>query len=446
LSLKNHKNTPMVSDFIQKNVTILRIMLIITSLLYYVSSTLRASDVKIILNNTSLSSPEWMQGSKEDLWLMQNLLKTGDRKKKVIKIVIDAGHGGHDSGAVGKNSYEKDIALKLALKVGDMIQSRYPDVEVIQTRTTDVFIPLFRRIQYANEQNADLFISIHCNFISNPKTRGTETFVMGLHRAGDNLEVAKRENASILLEQNYEANYDGYDPNSPEGHIMLSMYQNNYLDKSIEFAAAVEEQFGKLHISKSRGVKQAGFAVLRRASMPAVLVEAGFLSNDVEEAFLLSEDGQGVVSESVVRAFDKYYKINISKQNQIADNTTGANTKNGKNPDISDAKISSIKEAISSSMPKSNPQTVKSETNTVNTNIGVGEIQKFKVQIAALKSELADIDSAELRKIGSLTVKKQNDVNKYMVGDFVSRPSAEIAREKLKNLGYKGAFIVALNE
>ena len=446
MSLKNHKNTPMVSDFIQKNVTILRIMLIITSLLYYVSSTLRASDVKIILNNTSLSSQEWMQGSNEYLWLMKNLLKTGDLKKKVIKIVIDAGHGGHDSGAVGKNSYEKDIALKLALKVGDIIQSRYPDVEVIQTRTTDVFIPLFRRIQYANEQNADLFISIHCNFISNPKTRGTETFVMGLHRAGDNLEVAKRENASILLEQNYEANYDGYDPNSPEGHIMLSMYQNNYLDKSIEFAAAVEEQFGKLHISKSRGVKQAGFAVLRRASMPAVLVEAGFLSNDVEEAFLLSEDGQGVVSESVVRAFDKYYKINISKQNQIADNTTGANTKNGKNPDISDAKISSIKEAISSSMPKSNPQTVKSETNTVNTNIGVGEIQKFKVQIAALKSELADIDSAELRKIGSLTVKKQNDVNKYMVGDFVSRPSAEIAREKLKNLGYKGAFIVALNE
>jgi N-acetylmuramoyl-L-alanine amidase len=436
----------MVSDFIQKNVTILRIMLIITSLLYYVSSTLRASDVKIILNNSSLSSPEWIKGSKEDLWLKQNILKTGDRKKKVIKIVIDAGHGGHDSGAVGKNSFEKDITLKMALKVGDMIQSRYPDVEVIQTRTTDVFIPLFRRIQYANEQNADLFISIHCNFISNTKTRGTETFVMGLNRAGDNLEVAKRENASILLEQNYEANYDGYDPNSPEGHIMLSMYQNNYLDKSIEFAAAVEEQFGKLHISKSRGVKQAGFAVLRRASMPAVLVEAGFLSNDVEEAFLLSEDGQGVVSESIVRAFDKYYNVNISKQDQIADNTAGANTKNGKNPDISEAKILSIKEAITSAMPNSNPQAEKSDINTVNSNVVVGEIQKFKVQIAALKSELADIDSAELRKIGSLTVKKQNDVNKYMVGDFVSRPSAEIAREKLKNLGYKGAFIVALNE
>ena len=161
MSLKNHKNTPMVSDFIQKNVTILRIMLIITSLLYYVSSTLRASDVKIILNNTSLSSPEWMQGSKEDLWLMQNLLKTGDRKKKVIKIVIDAGHGGHDSGCVGKNSMEKDLTLKIAVMLGALIQQKYPDVEVLQTRTTDVFIPLFRRIQYANEQNADLIKDIH---------------------------------------------------------------------------------------------------------------------------------------------------------------------------------------------------------------------------------------------------------------------------------------------
>ncbi|MBK8668826.1 MAG: N-acetylmuramoyl-L-alanine amidase [Saprospiraceae bacterium] len=231
----------------------------------------------------------------------------GFGRKKMTRIVIDAGHGGHDSGAVGKNSYEKDLTLKMALKVGDMIQKKYPDVEVLQTRTTDVFIPLFRRIQYANEQNADLFISIHCNFISNPKTRGTETFVMGLHRAGDNLEVAKRENASILLEQNYEANYDGYDPNSPEGHIMLSMYQNAYLDKSIEFAADVEEQFSNLLLSKSRGVKQAGFAVLRRASMPAVLVEAGFLSNDVEEAYLMSDDGQNAVCQSLLKAFDTFY-------------------------------------------------------------------------------------------------------------------------------------------
>src|SRR5690606_5626622 len=123
-------------------------------------------------------------------------------------------------------------------------------------RTTDVFIPLFRRIQYANEENADLFISIHCNHIGNGKTRGTETFVMGLHRAEDNLAVAKRENASILLEYNYEQNYDGYDPNSPESHIILSMFQNSYLEKSINFAAKIENEFENMNFSKSRGVKQ----------------------------------------------------------------------------------------------------------------------------------------------------------------------------------------------
>jgi N-acetylmuramoyl-L-alanine amidase len=436
----------MVSDFIQKNVTILRVMLIITSLLYYVSSTLQASDVKIVLNSSKSPDQASILGSADEVSVFKAIGNLGGRKKNPIKIVIDAGHGGHDSGAVGKNAHEKDITLKLALKVGDMIQARYPDVEVLHTRTTDVFIPLFRRIQYANEQNADLFISIHCNFISNPKTRGTETFVMGLHRAGDNLEVAKRENASILLEPNYEANYDGYDPNSTEGHIMLSMYQNNYLDKSIEFAAAVEEQFGKLHISKSRGVKQAGFAVLRRASMPAVLVEAGFLSNEMEEAFLLSEDGRGAVSESIVRAFDKYYKANKSGQNLVSDNDVATNTKNVKNPEKPDTKTTNGKDTFPAAASTTMPSSDYGDKNTVITEPQVNEIQKFKVQIAALKSELADIDSAELRKIGSLTVKKQNDVNKYMVGDFVSRSSAEVAREKLKNLGYKGAFIVALSE
>lgn len=448
MPFKNHKSTPMVSDFIQKNVTILRILLIITSLIYYVSSTLQACDVKFILNINPASDQIFLSAIKSKDVLADQIINIGGGKNKITKIVIDAGHGGHDSGAVGKNSFEKDLTLKMALRIGEMIQTRYPDVEVLQTRTTDVFIPLFRRVQYANEQNADLFISIHCNFIGNAKTRGTETFVMGLHRAGDNLEVAKRENASILLEQNYEANYDGYDPNSPEGHIMLSMYQNNYLDKSIEFAAAVEEQFGKMHFSKSRGVKQAGFAVLRRASMPAVLVEAGFLSNEVEEAFLLSADGQGVVSESVVRAFDKFYKANMNKQNFPVIANAEQYAKNGNSTDKM-KKESLASDVLATQPAKAAKENSKDEKagNGKNSSINVsGEFQKFKVQIAALKSELADIDSEELRRIGSLTIIKQNEVNKYLVGDFVSRSSAEVAREKLKNLGYKGAFIVALNE
>ncbi len=434
----------MVSDFIQKNVTILRILLIITSLFYYVSSTLQAADVKVLLNKSNIGHEAGWLPYEMDAYLTTQIASIGKGKKKVSRIVIDAGHGGHDSGAVGKNVQEKDITLKLALKIGEMIQARYPDVEVLQTRTTDVFIPLFRRIQYANEQNADLFISIHCNYIGNPKTRGTETFVMGLHRAGDNLEVAKRENASILLEQNYEANYDGYDPNSPEGHIMLSMYQNNYLDKSIEFAAAVEQQFGSLLLSKSRGVKQAGFAVLRRASMPAVLVEAGFLSNEMEEAFLMSGDGQGAVAESLVRAFDQFYKNNLAIQNPVAEDNS--NTKDKKNTIAGKVQTENEKTKLNQVNSMSGVKENNGVKEPLTTQAGSVGLPKFKVQIAALKSELADVDSAELRKIGALSVQKQQDINKYLVGDFVSRASAEIAREKLKNLGYKGAFIVALNE
>lgn len=357
-----------------------------------------ACDVKVLLNNSGCSS-HYIHGSEVSRQDVMSMLgRPGKGGRKITRVVIDAGHGGSDPGAKGKNSVEKEITLSIALRLGDMIKSRFPDVEVFQTRTTDVFIPLFRRIQYANEQNADLFISVHCNFISNSKTRGTETFVMGLHRADDNLEVAKRENSSILLEQNYEANYEGYDPNSPEGHIMLSMYQNNYLEKSIEFAAAVESQFGSYMLSKSRGVKQAGFAVLRRASMPAVLIEAGFLSNETDEAFLLSDDGQKSVAESVVRAFSGFYS-NVNPKAEVITASPGP-------------------------IPSEGPL--------------------FQVQIAALKGEKTDMNTAELSRIGSLIVVKSGDFNKYMVGDFLSKESAEVAREKLKNMGYKGAFIVSV--
>lgn len=442
---QNHKNTSMVSDFIQKHVTILRIILLLTFITYYVSSTLQASGVKVLLNDSKL-----VQSKNIDIQAqydqISNAIKHLDTKSKTFKIIIDAGHGGHDPGAVGKNSKEKDLTLSMAVKLGEMVQNAYPEIEVLQTRTTDVFIPLFRRIQYANEQNADLFISIHCNFISSSKTRGTETFVMGLHRAAENLEVAKRENASILLESNYEANYDGYNPNSAEGHIMMSMYQNSYLDKSIEFAADVEAQFAASHLSKSRGVKQAGFAVLRRASMPAVLVEAGFLSNEVDEAFLLSDEGQKSVTESLLKAIGAFYKNNHNLHEVIE------KTKDATVSSINIKEVDKVS-ADKTSKPSTKPST-KVEPNIANTSkhaqgtstASISSNLYYKVQIAAFKNEMADMDTPELRKIGKLTVFKQNNVNKYLVGDYISRESAEIAREKLKNLGYKGAFVVVLSE
>lgn len=441
---QNHKNTSMVSDFIQKHVTILRIILLLTFITYYISSTLQASGVKVLLKDTKTVQIENVQWQSH-LDKIANDLKHVDTKSKTFKIIIDAGHGGHDPGAVGKNSKEKDLTLNMALKLGELIQKTYPEIEVLQTRTTDVFIPLFRRIQYANEQNADLFISIHCNFISSPKTRGTETFVMGLHRAAENLEVAKRENASILLESNYEANYDGYNPNSAEGHIMMSMYQNSYLDKSIEFAADVEAQFAASHLSKSRGVKQAGFAVLRRASMPAVLVEAGFLSNEIDEAFLLSEDGQKSITESLLKAIGSFYKNNKNLHDEIEKSkdasTTSINTK-----DVDKTPLDRTPKSSSNSIAKAESNVANVSKQAPNSTIAPSNSLYYKVQIAAFKNEMADMDTPELRKIGKLTVFKQNNVNKYLVGDYISRESAEIAREKLKNLGYKGAFVVVLSE
>lgn len=441
---QNHKNTSMVSDFIQKHVTILRIILLLTFITYYISSTLQASGVKVLLKDTKTVQIENVQWQSH-LDKIANALKLVDTKSKTFKIIIDAGHGGHDPGAVGKNSKEKDLTLNMALKLGELIQKTYPEIEVLQTRTTDVFIPLFRRIQYANEQNADLFISIHCNFISSPKTRGTETFVMGLHRAAENLEVAKRENASILLESNYEANYDGYNPNSAEGHIMMSMYQNSYLDKSIEFAADVEAQFAASHLSKSRGVKQAGFAVLRRASMPAVLVEAGFLSNEIDEAFLLSEDGQKYITESLLKAIGSFYKNNKNLHDEIEKSkdasTTSINTK-----DVDKTPLDKTPKSSSYSSAKAESNVGNVSKQAPNSTIAPSSGLYYKVQIAAFKNEMADMDTPELRKIGKLTVFKQNNVNKYLVGDYISRESAEIAREKLKNLGYKGAFVVVLSE
>ncbi len=225
---------------------------------------------------------------------------------RISTVVIDPGHGGHDPGCLGSSSQEKHIALSVGLALARYMQARFPGIRVIMTRSEDVFIPLYERAAIANRNDADLFISIHCNFMpGSAATRGSETYVMGLHTAEHNLKVAKRENAAILLEDNYQKNYD-YDPNSPEGHIMLAMFQNAYLEQSILFAERVEDKFQHHAQVKSRGVKQAGFVVLKETAMPSVLVEIGFLSNQEEEEFLKAEEGQLSVAESILLAFGEY--------------------------------------------------------------------------------------------------------------------------------------------
>ncbi|MDR1459853.1 MAG: N-acetylmuramoyl-L-alanine amidase, partial [Bacteroidales bacterium] len=195
-------------------------------------------------------------------------------QSSVKMVVIDAGHGGHDPGAIGITGVkEKDIALTIALKLGAMIEKN-TDVKVIYTRKTDVFVELHQRAQLANANHADIFISIHCNSVENNSTaRGTETYVMGLNKSQENLAIAQKENAAILTEKNYEDNYGGFDPTSPEAYIMFSLYQNAYLKQSISLAAAIQTEFKTVCKLQDRGVKQGALLVLWRSAMPSVLIE-----------------------------------------------------------------------------------------------------------------------------------------------------------------------------
>ena len=230
------------------------------------------------------------------------------QKYRVKKVVIDAGHGGHDHGASGRRSKEKDIALAIALELGNIIKQHMDDVQVIYTRQKDQFVTLHSRAKIANKNNADVFISIHCNATHNKTTRvyGTETFTMGLHNSAHNLAVAKRENEVILLEDSYEKNYQGFDPKSPESHILFSLYQNSYNENSLKLAEKIQHEFKTRAGRKSRGVKQAGLLVLWKTTAPSVLVEVGFITNPKEEKYLSSKLGRSHIASSIFRAFRAY--------------------------------------------------------------------------------------------------------------------------------------------
>lgn len=226
--------------------------------------------------------------------------------KHITTVVIDPGHGGKDLGATVGNAREKDIVLDLALRLGESIKANYPDIKVIYTRTKDVFIPLYTRANIANKNKADLFISIHVNGTEKTNVRGTETFVLGQHRSKDNLEVAKKENAVILLEDDYNTTYEGFDPNSPESYIMFELVQDEYLEQSVMFASEIQNQFRQYAKRMDRSVKQAGFLVLRQTTMPSVLVEVGFISHPKERNYLLSNSGKSTLAASILIAFNDY--------------------------------------------------------------------------------------------------------------------------------------------
>jgi N-acetylmuramoyl-L-alanine amidase len=232
--------------------------------------------------------------------------KAAPTKYKVKTVVIDAGHGGKDPGTHGKKKNERDITLAIALQLGKIINEFQPDVKVLYTRKTDVFIPLDERAAIANRNNADLFISIHCNANNNKAIHGTETYCMGAHTNAANLEVAKRENSAVLLEKDYLRKYEGFNPNSPLAHIFFSNMQSAYITNSLRFASHVEAQFKNRVGRHSRGVKQAGFIVIYKTAMPSALIETGYLSNAKEEEYLSSAQGQVYLASAIYRAFREY--------------------------------------------------------------------------------------------------------------------------------------------
>ncbi len=330
---------------------------------------------------------------------------------KIKTVVIDAGHGGKDSGSLGALVKEKDIALKIALKLGEYIETYIPNVKVVYTRKSDQFIPLYKRAEIANKVDANVFISVHCNSLPPKKKHinGTETYVMGLHTAETNLQVAKRENNVILLEEDYTQRYDGFDPNSPEAHIMLSMYQNAYLGQSILLAEKVEAQFKNRAKRNSRGVKQAGFVVLKATSMPSVLIETGFLSNKTEENYLRSEKGQAYIASAIYRAFKEYRAAieNVDQLSQIP--------------------------KYSNPSPSPSPQVA---TKTPAENI------VFKVQLASSPTPI-NKQAGSFKQVKNLEEYKIGGAYKYVTGSHQTMTSAVQSQRFWRQHGFPDAFVVA---
>ncbi len=351
---------------------------------------------------------------------------------EIKTVVIDAGHGGKDPGALGKNSREKDIALSVALKTGNYIKQNFPDVAVYYTRDRDVFIPLNDRAKIANQHKADLFISIHCNAIGSKNAWGAETFVMGLHKSEQNLAVAKTENAALLLEANHTEEYEGFNPNSDEDYITLTMFQSAYLEQSTTLAQKIQDQFRERVGRSDRGVKQAGFWVLYKTSMPGVLVELGFLSNPKEEKFLLSEKGQSYMASAIYRAFKDYKKNyeNLNKTENPAplsqENKTDAQENKPEASESDQTKKPASKET---------DKAAKTDTEAAKNDIC------FKVQFAssAKKKEVTHFKKMEY----SISSYIDNKRYKYVSGNFSRIEDAINYKNKLRKKGYEDAFVVS---
>ena len=328
-------------------------------------------------------------------------------------VVLDAGHGGKDPGNLGTKRYkttEKDVALAVTLLVGKYINENLPEVKVMYTREDDRFIELMERNNIANRNKADVFISIHCNANKSTAPHGCETYVMGLHKTEANMRVAMKENESILLEADHALKYDGYDPNDPESMIALSLRQNAYLDHSLLLSSLVQAQFKDRVSRVDRGVKQAGFLVISYTTMPAVLIELGFLTNADEEDFLQSAKGQDYMASAIYRAFKEYKNRNEHK-------------------DVTFVELEA--KADSTEVDTSKTVTKPVKDNSV----------RFKVQIVTSSKRIP----VKSPKFNGLDVEEMqaDELWKYSVGGEPDLAGARKIQSTCKDKGFTGAFITA---
>ena len=367
------------------------------------------------------------------------------RGEKITTVVIDAGHGGKDTGAIGAISKEKDLNLTVALLAGDYIKKNLPDVKVIYTRERDVFVTLNERAAIANRNNADVFISIHCNSIDSKgaSASGAETYVLGEHKNAANLEVAKKENSSILYEEDAAEQYGDFDLNSPEAYIALSLFQKEYLNQSLQLAAKVQEQFSKRVGRKDRGVQQAGFLVLWKTAMPSILIELGFISNAAEERFLASADGQSYMASAIYRAF-RDFKAAYEGENLVAETKLQPEPKvEPQSEPQPEPKTEPKPEPKPEPQPEVKPEPTP-EVKPVEEKPQVAEVPAvaFKVQFATRDTKIPVTDKA-FSRVSEVDVYYYNGAYRYTSGDFRTKQEAINRQAEIRKLGFSDAFVVA---
>lgn len=394
-------------------------------------------------------------------------IDSGDQDGKFV-VVLDAGHGGHDPGNLGNGYFEKNIALKIVLGVGKMLEAN-PDIKVIYTRKDDTFVDLYKRGEIANKANADLFVSVHCDSHSSD-AQGAGTFVLGLHANKQNFEIAKKENSVIYLEDNYESRYAAYDINSPESVIGLTIMQEEFLDQSINLATLMQDNFSKKLKRTDRKVKQAGFIVLHQTFMPAVLVETGFLTNKGEGAYLNSKKGQEEMAGAIAEAIRTYRKNMIGHAEPVSSKNklviVDANTGTEVHPQSTDSaveksakpKIVIKDESVNTAKPvaeqvgkpvekeivveKETPQeaprvTAKPEKTLPNII--------FKIQIFASAKDIP-LHSGNFKGLNTLSRESFNGLYRYMYGSTDSHFQATLLKTNADAKGYTTSYIVAYKD